>query len=759
MNYKSALMKNQNSFYAKACLLFLFLAGVNGYSQNVGINSTGAAPNASAILDVDAAPGNNKGLLIPRVPLTITTSNAPVGAGIATSLLVYNTATANDVTPGYYYWDGTKWVRFLNTVNAWMLAGNAATVSGPNFLGTTDSVNLMFKVNNQMAGLVDMGNQQTFFGHRAGYSSTATASLSTLIGYKAGTNITTGFANTALGFSALRSNVVGNDNTMVGVDAGYYLNTGGYNTSVGMWSLEGNSTITPNTGIANTAIGFCAGGGYLGVPGSGTNNYLQTTSGSYNTFLGYSTAMAAGTYSNTTTLGAFAEVGQSDAIILGGIAGTNGCTRSPNVGVGTMNPSVHGAMHINSNATNSTMWSTSNYGANLIIGGPSGARNPAIAILDFNGTNPFAIANAGNLVITRMPALGNNAIQQSYDLNIFASDGHTELGVLAGGNPLFYRNLVVSGKTGLFVNPINTLDVNGGTAMGSYAGINAAPANGAIISGNVGIATISPVSKLEVVETGASSMRGIVSTQYNASTIGARLILRKARGTSAAPTASLNGDNTGLVVYTSYDGASFIDGATVESKATQNWAPGTTGANIIFTTTANGTTGRQQRMVIDDVGNVGIGVVVPTQALHVVGNICYTGGIGACSDARYKKDLNPIGNALEKVMQINGLTYYWKTEEFPEQKFTDDKQIGFIAQDLEKLYPELVITDKNGYKSVDYARLTPILVEAMKEQQKIIVAQQSSIQSLQTENKDFRSHYENRLKAIEEILGSASAKK
>ena len=76
--------------------------------QNVAVNTTGNAANASAILDIDAT---NKGLLIPRVTLTQTTSNAPIGASIVTSLLVYNTATINDVVPGYYYWDGTQWVR------------------------------------------------------------------------------------------------------------------------------------------------------------------------------------------------------------------------------------------------------------------------------------------------------------------------------------------------------------------------------------------------------------------------------------------------------------------------------------------------------------------------------------------------------------------------------------------------------------------------------------------------------------------------
>jgi len=115
------------------------------FAQSVAINSTGALPNPSALLDVNALPGNNKGLLIPRIPLTQTTSNAPIGAGIATSLLVYNTANVNDVTPGYYYWDGTQWVRMLN--QAWVLTGNAGTTAGTNFLGTTDAKDLVFKTN------------------------------------------------------------------------------------------------------------------------------------------------------------------------------------------------------------------------------------------------------------------------------------------------------------------------------------------------------------------------------------------------------------------------------------------------------------------------------------------------------------------------------------------------------------------------------------------------------------------------------------
>jgi hypothetical protein len=122
------------------------------YAQNVGINSTGAAPNTSAMLDVDAAPNNDKGLLIPRVPLLATNNALPVTTP-ANSLVVYNTATAgispNNVVPGFYYWNGTKWIAFGGSGGSdWSLTGNAGTVAGTNFIGTTDAVDFSVFTNN-----------------------------------------------------------------------------------------------------------------------------------------------------------------------------------------------------------------------------------------------------------------------------------------------------------------------------------------------------------------------------------------------------------------------------------------------------------------------------------------------------------------------------------------------------------------------------------------------------------------------------------
>lgn len=85
------------------------------WSQNIGINSTGNAPDQSAGLDVDFT---DKGVLIPRVALIETTNTAPITTP-ATALLVYNTANINDVTPGFYYWDGTVWTRIGAGTGYW----------------------------------------------------------------------------------------------------------------------------------------------------------------------------------------------------------------------------------------------------------------------------------------------------------------------------------------------------------------------------------------------------------------------------------------------------------------------------------------------------------------------------------------------------------------------------------------------------------------------------------------------------------------
>ncbi len=115
-------------------------------AQNVGISNGSFTPDASAGLEIRFT---DKGLLIPRVALMSTSSASPITSP-ATSLLVYNTATTGDVTPGYYYWTGSKWMRLLAVDDkvAWLLTGNSGTTPATNFLGTADAQPLVIKTNN-----------------------------------------------------------------------------------------------------------------------------------------------------------------------------------------------------------------------------------------------------------------------------------------------------------------------------------------------------------------------------------------------------------------------------------------------------------------------------------------------------------------------------------------------------------------------------------------------------------------------------------
>jgi hypothetical protein len=137
-------------------------------------------------------------------------------------------------------------------------------------------------------------------------------------------------------------------------------------------------------------------------------------------------------------------------------------------------------------------------------------------------------------------------------------------------------------------------------------------------------------------------------------------------------------------------------------------------------------------------GNVGIGTILPpAYRLHVVGNV-YANNFITPSDQRWKTNIKPIQNALDNVLKMQGVTYYWKVDEYPDKHFPEGEQVGFIAQEIEKVYPQVVLTDKEGHKSVDYSKLTPVLVEAIKEQQKIIEELQKVIQQLQEENSQIK---------------------
>ncbi len=101
---------------------------------------------------------------------------------------------------------------------------------------------------------------------------------------------------------------------------------------------------------------------------------------------------------------------------------------------------------------------------------------------------------------------------------------------------------------------------------------------------------------------------------------------------------------------------------------------------------------------------------------------------------------------------LQGLYYFWRTNEFIEKEFSHERQIGFAARDIEKLYPEIVQTDSNGYKAVDYGRLAPVLVEAIKEQQLQIEELKQREASMQQMISDQQQQLSRLTTMVEELL-------
>ncbi len=147
--------------------------------------------------------------------------------------------------------------------------------------------------------------------------------------------------------------------------------------------------------------------------------------------------------------------------------------------------------------------------------------------------------------------------------------------------------------------------------------------------------------------------------------------------------------------------------------------------------------------------NVGVGGVADAVfKLYVYGDI-KANSVNTSSDRRFKLNISPLQNSLQKVLQLQGVTYNWNTTKFPERNFSNRTQIGMIAQDVETVVPELVTTENDGYKSISYSNTVALLVEAIKEQQKLIDKQSKEIESLKAENKKY-SNLEGNMKTLQE---------
>lgn len=251
----------------KLSITLLFLFVINSFGQ-VGIGTTNIENGVELQIE-----SNNRGLLIPRVSLTSTLIQAPVGpAPIATGVLIYNITTngagATAVSPGFYYWSGTEWVPLKSnggnpSLQNWSLLGNIGTTPGTNFLGTTDNRDLQIKTNNQLrittknSGEVIIGNSTTPINNTL----TSVIPTGTQVGI---------FANSQNSPRTIRA--LNADNTQFVIDGGNLDPDGGRGV-IGISAnpaSNGSNTVMGVLGVAGRTTFTELPGESVGVSGQGT---------------------------------------------------------------------------------------------------------------------------------------------------------------------------------------------------------------------------------------------------------------------------------------------------------------------------------------------------------------------------------------------------------------------------------------------------------------------------------------------------------
>jgi hypothetical protein len=185
----------------------------------------------------------------------------------------------------------------------------------------------------------------------------------------------------------------------------------------------------------------------------------------------------------------------------------------------------------------------------------------------------------------------------------------------------------------------------------------------------------------------------------------------------------LSGGTTGANVNTTGSNNTFIGYQAGPGTATQLNNATAIGANAIVTAS-------NMMALGDGTVSVAIGTSAAATKLQVIGDIRVgTSGTNGCiqgfggnviagtcsSDIRLKQNIEPFAPLLDKVSQLQPVTYDWRAEEHPEYHFGSERTSGLIAQEVEKVFPNMVAVDERGYKAVNYSQLPLLLLQAVRE--------------------------------------------
>lgn len=499
----------------------------------------------------------------------------------------------------------------------------------------------------------------------------------------------------------------GGTGTITGVSAGTGLSGGGSSGSVmlsntGILSLAGGTGITVSSGqtpsvsidtsvvpqlsVANTFSGNQTVNGNLSATGTVTGSSFQIGSKLFDY----------GSYAN------------ANAFL--GFAGNTTMTGTSNTatGVGALGGNTTGSANVGS-------------GQNALSSNTTGAKNIAIGsnALGSNNSGSFNVAVGSGALQWGGSGQNNTAIGQNAGSAAFFDPQNGSNITLLGANTNTGTNTSLSNATAIGANA--EVDASNSLVLGSIDGVN-----GATASTNVGIGTTAPGYPLQV-EGNRSDTTGVQTRTINDST----------SGISYAVYSLLSG---GGVVNTEM----LADGLGTGPVGKASGVFGTYSDHPIGFITNDLT-----RMYIGAGGFVGIGTTSPDTHLSVNGSADKPGGgsWGTFSDRRLKTLQGNFNSGLDQILQIHPVRYRYKPDNAMGIQDTEE-HVGLVAQDVQKVIPEAVTKNSKGYLLVNNDPIILAMLNAIKEQDRLIRQQHSQMRAQQAQIARLSSQ----LKAVETSL-------
>jgi hypothetical protein len=620
--------------------------------------------------------------LLPRqrimyVPFAVTAVNALSLGGISSAQFVktddVRLSDARNPIPG-----STNYIQ--NTANSQSGGFNL------NGTGTANVFNAVSQFNINGNRILSGGNDSIFAGFGAGQSNT------------------TGSSNAFFGAQAGAGNLTGNFNSFFGKFAGFSNTGGGANSFFGASSGQNNSTGGNNAFFGDS---------------SGFSNFT----GSGNTMIGVGANVTLNNLTNATAIGFRAAVGQNNSLVLGGISGINNSLVDTNVGIGTIAPTSRLTV-VGGGAGNNLLVADSNNVATTIdlsntstggrfwrqqsLGSGIAGRAGNFELVDVGaGTVRFAITPTGNIGInTTTPAARFTVIGGGAGNNLLVADNDAiaatiDLSNTSLGGIKWRFQSIGSGVTGRVGN-LEFVNVNAGSVVFAVTP-----------NGNIGIGTAVPSQKLQVA--GGLTVNGPLN--YFSTSGNANFFMK---GEGAA-----NGINFGVVgnagsnstlFVSQYDGTTYQDRFIIDLNGNAVFPNNSVFVPNGTINVGNSSSGLSTRLNV----NGFITLSLPGGGTDA---LCRNGSlqISFCSSSiRYKQNIQNYDSGLEIIKRLRPVTFNWKVN--------NEADFGLVAEETAEVEPLLTFKNEKGeVEGVKYNRVGVVLINAVKEQQTEIEAQQKQI--------------------------------